>query len=205
MVHSPTQFGLIRHSLTLWNEEKRIQGLQNSPLSKSGRRMAEAWGHELRKLHWHRILTSDLGRSQETAELINQELQLQIHVEPLLREQDWGQWSGLTFPQLFSRFGTKVRQQEAAGWDFRPPNGESRKEVLERALQALRNAGDKWPGQDILIVCHEGIIKTLLYHLLERNFLPSEPKVLTGYHLHLLQLVDNEPSLIKINHLELSR
>jgi len=199
-----TRFGLIRHSRTLWNEEKRIQGLQNSPLSESGRQMAAAWGQELQALHWDRILASDLGRVQETVALINRQLQLPVHTELLLREQDWGNWSGLTFPQLFSRHADQVREQEAAGWDFRPPDGESRNEVLARALQALRQGAEQWPGQDILVVCHEGIIKTLLYHLLERKFLPDEPKILkAGYQLHLFSFSDDKPALISMNHLSL--
>ena len=201
---TPTQFGLIRHSLTLWNEEKRIQGRMNTPLSETGRGMAAAWGHELQGLHWDRILASDLGRVQETVALVNQELHLPLHVDPLLQEQDWGEWSGLSFPELFARFGPEVRQQEAAGWDFRPPGGESRNEVLARGLQGLRNAADKWPGEDILIVCHEGIIKTLLYHLLGRKFLPDEPKILKGYQLHLLQMDENKMKLIEMNHLRLT-
>ena len=204
MKHTPTQFGLIRHSLTLWNEEKRIQGRMNSPLSETGRRLAAAWGHELRGLHWDRILASDLGRVQETVALVNRELHLPLHVDPLLQEQDWGEWSGLSFPELFARFGPEVREQEAAGWDFRPPGGESRNEVLARGLQGLRNAADKWPGEDILVVCHEGIIKTLLYHLLGRKFLPDEPKILGGYQLHLLQMNENTIKLIEMNHLKLT-
>ena len=199
-----TTFGLIRHSLTCWNEEKRIQGLQNSSLSENGRRMAVAWGHELAGLHWDRILASDLGRVQETVAFVNRVLQLPVHFDPLLREQDWGAWSGLSFPELFARFGPEVRVQEAAGWDFRPPGGESRKEVLARGMQALAAADRKWPGQNILIVCHEGIVKTLLYHLLGRRFLPDEPKILTGYHLHLLQAAGNEPVLVTMNYLKLT-
>lgn len=201
---TPTQFGLIRHSLTLWNEEKRIQGRMNSPLSKTGRRMAAVWGHELLGLHWDRILASDLGRVQETVALVNQELRLPFHVDPLLQEQDWGKWSGLSFPELFARFGPEVKQQEAAGWDFRPPGGESRKEVLDRGIQALRDAAGRWPGQDILIVCHEGIIKTLLYNLLGRKFLPDEPKILNGYQLHRLQINGDDLELVEMNHQELT-
>ena len=199
-----TKFGLIRHSLTLWNEEKRIQGRMNSPLSETGQRMAAAWGRELKGLHWDRILASDLGRVQETVALVNQELHLPLHVDPLLQEQDWGEWSGLSFPELFRRFNPEVRQQEAAGWDFRPPGGESRTEVLARGKQVLRDAAGKWHGEDILIVCHEGIIKTLLYHLLGRKFLPDEPKILKGYQLHLLQMNENMLRLIEMNHLKLT-
>jgi probable phosphoglycerate mutase len=201
---TPTQFGLIRHSLTFWNEKKRIQGRMNSPLSETGLKMAAAWGRELQGLHWDRILASNLGRVQETVALVNQELHLPLHVDPLLQEQDWGEWSGLSFPELFRRFGPKVRKQEAAGWEFRPPGGESRTEVLARGQQVLRNAADKWPGENILIVCHEGIIKTLLYHLLGRKFLPDEPKILGGYQLHLLQMDENRLRLVEMNHLVLT-
>lgn len=198
------QFGLIRHSRTLWNEQKRIQGLQDSPLSRDGRRMAAAWGRELASLHWDKILASDLGRVQETVQLINDHLQLPVHIEPLLREQDWGQWSGLTFAELFAEYGPEVKAQEAAGWDFCPPGGEPRTQVLARARQALAKASQRWPGRQILVVCHEGIIKTLLYHLLKRKFLPDEPKILHGYQLHLLKVSRDTLHLETMNALKLT-
>ena len=200
----PTNFGLIRHSLTVWNEEKRIQALQDSPLSATGQKMALDWGHKLQGQNWDRILASDLGRVRQTVDLVNRQLHLPVDFDPLLREQDWGEWCGLTFPELFERFSPEVRKQEAAGWDFRPPGGESRKEVLARGLEALRKGSKKWPGQNILIVCHEGIIKSLLYHLLDRKFLPDEPKILKGYQLHRLQIDKGQTVLVKMNDLLLS-
>ena len=204
MKTSCTRFGLIRHSLTEWNKKKRIQGHQNSPLSKTGRTMAAAWGDELQGFHWNRILTSDLGRVQETAELINQKLRLPLHVDQLLREQDWGEWSGLSFPELFRRFTPELEKQQAAGWNFRPPGGESRKEVLARAQQALQNAAARWPEENILIITHEGIIKSLLYHLLDHSFLPNEAKIIKGYQLHLVRNSHGQTSLTSINHLALT-
>ena len=56
----------------------------------------------------------------------------------------------------------------------------------------------------ILVVCHEGIIKTLLYHLLGRRFLPGEPKILNGYHLHLLQMRPQGMHLQGLNYLPLT-
>ena len=205
MQTSATRFGLIRHALTVWNEKKCIQGHQNSPLSTTGRKMAAAWGNELQKFHWNRILASDLGRVQETSELINQRLQLPLHVDHLLREQNWGKWSGLSIPELFSLFKSEIAGQEAAGWEFRPPGGESRMEVLARAQQALRNATAKWPDENILIITHEGIIKSLLYHLLKRSFLPEEPEIIKAYQLHLIQTTTRgQTSLTSLNHLGLN-
>ena len=198
-----TRFGLIRHARTIWNEEKRIQGRKNSPLSAVGVAMAKRWGQELGHHRWDRILMSDLGRVQETAEQVNASLQLPLTLEPRLREQDWGQWSGQTFPDLFSYCADEIRDQEQLGWMFQPPGGESRMAVLERSRQALLEAHARWPGENILVICHEGNIKCLLYFLLKRKFLPDEPRLLTGYQLHLLQVAGGKLLLEEANALPL--
>ncbi len=200
---SKTRFGLIRHGQTLWNSEKRIQGQADSPLSEQGREMARAWGKQLAGMGWTRILMSDLGRVQETGQLVNATLGLELFNDARLREQDWGEWSGWTFPELFARRQREVRQQEALGWQFRPPGGESRLEVLARAQEALLAAHHRWPGDKILVICHEGIIKCLLYDLYKRKFLPAEPKLIKGYQLHLLRAEADELLLEQANALPL--
>jgi len=198
-----TRFGLIRHGQTRWNAEKRIQGQHNSPLTEQGRKMALSWGKQLAAMGWNRILMSDLGRVQETGQLVNATLALPMFNDSRLREQDWGEWSGWTFPELFARRGQEVRQQEASGWKFRPPGGESRIEVLDRAQEALLAAHHRWPGENILVICHEGIIKCLLYSLSKRRFLPSEPKLIKGYQLHLLRAEADKLLLEQANALPL--
>jgi probable phosphoglycerate mutase len=199
-----TRFGLIRHGQTLWNAEKRIQGRDNSPLSACGREMARTWGRQLAVLPWERMLMSDLGRVQETGQLVNATLHLPVFNDSRLREQDWGEWSGWTFPDLFTQQLEEVRRQEQRGWEFTPPGGESRQEVLYRSCEALLDAHKSWPGENIIVVCHEGIIKSLLYSLHKRKFLPSEPKLLKkGYQLHLLQACCDEILLEQVNALEL--
>ncbi|HEB49919.1 MAG TPA: histidine phosphatase family protein [Desulfobulbus sp.] len=194
-----TTFGLVRHGRTVWNEERRIQGRLDSPLSPAGREMARRWGRELARFGWHRILASDLGRARATVDLINQGPGLEVHFDPRLREQDWGRWSGLTFAELHALHQEELDRQVAAGWDFRPPGGESRREVLVRARAALTDGHRRWPGEQVLVVCHEGIIKCLLYHLCHRRFLPGEPPLLRkGYWLHLLR-VDREIHLEKLH------
>jgi len=200
-----TRFGLIRHGQTLWNAEKRIQGQDNSPLSGQGREMALAWGKQLAEMGWNRILMSDLGRVQETGQLVNTTLRLPLFNDSRLREQDWGAWSGWTFPELFTHRQREIRQQEELGWEFRPPGGESRLEVLGRAQEAILAAHRRWPGDKILVICHEGIIKCLLYDLYKRKFLPSEPQLINGYQLHLLRAEANELLLEQANALPLWR
>ena len=195
----PTSFGLIRHAPTLWNEQKLIQGQQDSPLSKTGQKMATKWGPKLITFPWKRILCSDLGRTRETSELINQTLGLSIHTDKRLREQDWGEWSGITLDDVKHKYKKLLRNMVRSGWLFQPPGGETRKQVLKRSLTALYEAHISWPGESILVVCHEGVIKCLLYHLTARQFLPEEPSLIKPYHLHLLDHDDNTLALKQVN------
>ncbi len=199
-----TRFGLIRHGQTIWNAEKRIQGRDDSPLSALGREMARCWGEQLATRSWNRIVMSDLGRVQATGQLVNASLQLQIHIDVRLREQDWGDWTGWSLPDLFARQPQAVKEQEGLGWGFRPPGGESRTEVLNRSKEALLAAHNRWPGEKILVVCHEGVIKCLLYALSNRAFLPSEPRLIRrGYQLHLLDACNDLLLLAEPNALQL--
>jgi len=199
-----TCFGLIRHAPTLWNEKKIIQGQLDSSLSPAGKKQAASWGKELHGLAWDRILCSDLGRARETAGLINETLRLPLTSVPEFREQDWGRWSGLNLASIRAKQLQFLEQQVQAGWEFRPPGGESRREVLNRCLTALIQAQEAYPGELVLVVCHEGVIKCLLNYLLGRSFLPTEPSVIKNFHLHLLAVQKGIPYVERINRLALA-
>ncbi len=179
-----TRFGLIRHGQTRWNEEKRIQGHLDSPLTAQGAQNALAWGEILSRFSWNRILASDLGRARQTAHRVNRALNLPVIPDSRLREQNWGAWTGKPLDVLRARFSQAIAEQEARGWDFCPPAGESRRQVRERSCQSLVEAGQAYPGERILVVCHRGVIKCLLYGLLNRAFLPHEPRLQLSHYLH---------------------
>lgn len=187
MSQSPTtRFGLVRHALTEWNREKRIQGQSDTQLSLVGKRQAAKWGRVLKAELWDRILTSDARRAWETARSINAFLKVPMESDPRLREQDWGAWTGKTLRELKREAPQLLSFQEQAGWDFCPPGGEDRRHVQERSMTALGEAGEKWAGERILVVTHEGVIKCLVYGLLGRLFLPGEAMLLHPRSLHWL-------------------
>ena len=95
-----TTFFCMRHGLTEWNRDKRIQGQSNTDLCDEGREMARTWAESLADNHFDCILTSDLKRAVETAEIINEKLGLPMHTDPRLSEQDWGEWTGLSKSDL---------------------------------------------------------------------------------------------------------
>jgi probable phosphoglycerate mutase len=185
-----TRFGLIRHAQTRWNREKRIQGQVDSPLTSEGMRQAARWGRLLETFGWDRILASDTGRAHATAERINTTLKLSLTTDRRLREQDWGQWAGKTIADLKTDHAAELRAQEDAGWAFCPPDGEDRLQVWQRSQKALLEASARWPGANILVVTHEGVIKSLIYRLCERKFMAGEPAIITKHHLHRLVHAD---------------
>lgn len=178
-----THFGLLRHAETEWNRQKRIQGQQDAPLTSEGRRQAEKWGRAISRYPLDHMVTSDLGRATLTTTIINQNIGLPWIMEPRLREQDWGEWSGLKLSDIDK---DKIKAQERLGWHFRPAGGESRLEVLERSWQALEEIAARLGGNCILVITHGGVMRCLLYRLHGRNFLPEEPPLIAPYRLHWL-------------------
>ncbi len=198
-----TRFGLIRHAQTVWNQEKKIQGHSDSPLTVDGKKQASIWGRILSQFAWDRMLASDAGRALATAEIVNAALKIPLTIDPRLKEQDWGQWEAQTVRQITAEARQVLDQQLNAGWDFCPPGGESRLSVLKRSQAALQEAAEHYPGQDILVVTHEGIVKSLVYHLAGRKFLPGEPAILKSYQLHRIVYDPSGLQIEEINALKL--
>jgi len=202
--NATTRFGLIRHAETVWNREKRIQGHQDSPLTPEGERMADTWGRLLGAFCWDRILSSDSGRAVATAVRINAHLKLPIDTHPRLRELDWGRWTTKTVAQLREEEGQLVAAQERAGWDFQPPEGESRRSQLERSRQVLLEAARLWTGHSILVVTHEGIIKSLAHFLAGTEPRTTASVGVQPYRLHWISVADGRLSLDGLNALALA-
>ena len=202
--NSTARFGLIRHAETLWNLEKRIQGHCDSPLTDVGRQAAAIWGKTLLSNHWSRILSSDTGRARQTAEIMNSFLRLPSSIDHRLREQNWGRWTAKTIAQIKADCPDELEAQIIAGWNFCPPEGERRLEVWDRSRRALIEAADRWPGATILVVTHEGVIKSLIYRLCGREFLPSEAPLINSAYLHWLLIDNNDLYLEEVNAIRLA-
>lgn len=183
-------YGLLRHGETVWNSEKRVQGHGDSPLTSCGRARIEHWGRFLAQQGWQAMVCSDLGRVRETVAILNRSLQLEVHEDPRLREQHWGEWEGLKVAEVYRDRAAVLARESARGWDFRPPGGESRREVRDRVIAALDAARASIKAEKILVVCHLGVIKCLLYHAAGCTFRPDENIAFDKaclHHLHYRQ------------------
>ncbi|MCU1444221.1 MAG: phosphoglycerate mutase, partial [Cryobacterium sp.] len=148
-----TRLSIVRHGQTDWNLHKRIQGSTDIPLNSTGRAEAAETGIRLRDRNWDVVVTSPLLRAEETARIIAGELGLgRPSILPALTERHHGEIEGLTFTERQMRFPDGVPV----------PGLESRQDVLKRVLPALEQVAAEYPGQDVLVVSHGGVIGTLI-------------------------------------------
>jgi len=145
---------LLRHGITKWNLEGRIQGSQDEPLSDAGK--AKLCGLLLPQPYatWPAFV-SPLRRARETAALLG----IAAKVEPRLREMAWGAYEGRLLPELRAE-ASAFAENEARALDFRPPDGESPREVQQRALLFLADIAKA--SENAVAVTHKGVIRALL-------------------------------------------
>lgn len=59
------KFYIIRHGVTEWNAQRRIQGASDIPLAKEGVRLAKATGEALEEIPFDICFTSPLCRAKK--------------------------------------------------------------------------------------------------------------------------------------------
>ena len=148
----------VRHGESTYNVEGRLQGQSDEPrLSPLGLKHAQALVAALGQLKIDAIYSSPLTRARETAQPLADALGLPVAYDDRLKEIDIGVFQGTLAAELGDRF-----PQEAARWrsqdpDYRIPNGESRRELMQRAeaaFQAIHAAGH----DQVAVVAHGGVL-----------------------------------------------
>lgn len=149
------RIAFLRHGLTQWNLRRRIQGRTDIPLSETGRQQVRNWRLPA-QLEPAPCYVSPLRRARETAALMGCD---DVRVEPRLIEMHWGDWEGELPATLRARLGDSLRDNEARGLDFRPPGGESPRDVQARVLQWCAELSHV--EGEAIAVTHKGVIRAV--------------------------------------------
>jgi broad specificity phosphatase PhoE len=161
----------IRHGETAWNAQGRFQGSQDIPLNELGRTQAVAAGsiladliardgHEASSLPF---VASPLGRARLTMELMRGTMQLppdDYAIDDRLREIGFGQWEGLTLPEMQLHDAATFASRDRDKWGVAAPSGESYAAVTLRMRE--------WSGSlvaDTVTVAHGGTMRALMVAL----------------------------------------
>jgi broad specificity phosphatase PhoE len=138
-----TTLYLVRHGETVDNKAQILQGQTQGELSELGREQAREVSEKMRHEHIDAFVSSDLRRSVETCELIAQPHGGEVVTSVLLRERDWGGFTGKFIPDL-----------QDAEW---PDDIETLEQMLSRARNFITWLRITYPEQTVLAVGH-GII-----------------------------------------------
>jgi len=157
---------LIRHGLTLWNHELRYQGHTDTKLSSDGIRQALALRERIRDEKLTAIFSSDLARAVETAKIIAAPHRLEVQINPLLREINFGVWEGLTYQDIERDYPEQLKIWRDAPHLLTVERAETFAELKERALKGLQEILSAYPTGNIAVVTHGGTIAAMLCGLL---------------------------------------
>ncbi len=157
---------LVRHG-EIWREDDRPRyvGQLDVPLSDRGRRQAADLGRRLRRARIAGLVSSDLSRARETAEIAGDALGLPCVQLPELREVSLGEWEGLPVREVARQFPGEYRARGLDMGRYRPPGGESFEDCSARVVPAFHRLLASTRG-DLLLVGHAGVNRLLLCHVL---------------------------------------
>lgn len=160
---------LVRHGETAWNAEGRYQGQTDVPLSAVGLQQAEAIAGRLATTPLDAIYASDLSRAAETAQAIARPHTLAVRCDPRWREMSFGEWHGLTYPQMEATAPETVAWWNADRVNRAPPGGETLVQLAARVQAGLDDIRRAHPDQTVLVASHGGAIRALLCLLLRKS------------------------------------
>ena len=146
-----TTLYLARHGETVDNVNRIMQGQTQGRLTLNGIRQAEELRDSMAQACLDAVVASDLRRAVDTAAIIAEPHGLPVATTPLLRERDWGSFTGRYIPEL-----------KDEPW---PDNIETLDQLKARAAAFLDLMRREHAGQTVLAVGH-GIINKAIQAVL---------------------------------------
>lgn len=142
---------LVRHGQSEWNAQGRLQGqIGYVPLTDLGRRQARQAAEALAGCGATMVVSSDSLRAVQTAEPIAAKLGAALRTTPALREQRLGALEGHLSKDVWASYDCDDRSIA----DWRPPGGESTREVYRRLAGFLSQLVGRLPAPSVVLVTH---------------------------------------------------
>jgi broad specificity phosphatase PhoE/ribonuclease HI len=157
----PTFIYFVRHGETILTPQRKFSGTGSldPELMQEGLDQAELVAAECVKLGADVLIASPLKRTRQTAEAIARTTGLEIIFDDVWYELSFGAWDGKAIEEV-----RKEEPDEYQAWlnssSYAPPGGESYDAASIRIEEALEKLVAEFPGKKIIVVTHNGVIKT---------------------------------------------
>ncbi len=154
----------MRHGETHWNLASRIQGQRDSGLTDAGRAQADALARRLAAEPFDVLMSSDLGRTLETAQRIAAVTGHPIRLDARFRERSFGEGEGLSYAEVEQRYPGAFRADRGIDPDYAIPGGESRRTFHRRITDAFESVALELPDSRVVVVTHGGVLGAIYRH-----------------------------------------
>ena len=142
---------LVRHGETEWSLSGQHTGSTDIPLTPNGEEVARQLGRKLADHNFAAVISSPMSRALDTARLAGFEHDVRLSDD--LKEWDYGEYEGLTTPQ--------IRERRPDWWLWRDgcPGGESPAQVGARADRLIAEV--RAVDGDVLLFGHGHILRVI--------------------------------------------
>lgn len=157
---------IVRHGETSWNTYRILQGHKPIELNEKGREKARFLAKKVIDLEFDRIISSDLLRAKETAEIINEQVHKEIIYDARLRSVDYGNLEGRYIPD--------ITQEEWKIYNSTPEKFGA--ESVETVFNRIKSLFDDLieANESVLIVTHGGSLRVMSYYIANRQKFDNE-------------------------------
>ena len=169
--HEVTKIYIVRHGESESNVYARKHpdkpashfGELGSSLTQKGREQAETLAQRLKDIPITAVLSSDLNRARETAEIIAKEHNLLVIPSDMIRERFFGDhMSAIKKREIEKALDSMSEEQKFAFKYFE--NGESGYDVVRRFKEFLTSAIGEYNNKTFVIVSHGYVMRSFLIH-----------------------------------------
>ena len=168
---------LVRHGLSVYNDQNRFTGWKDVYLNQQGRDEAKQAVDLLMNYKFDTAFTSDLIRAKNTLSIILEGIDqrnIPIIENMALNERDYGDLIGQNKVEAAEKFGKEQVHIWRRSFDTPPPGGESLKDTADRVIPYLKN--EIMPllssGKNILVSAHGNSIRAIVMNL--QNYSPEQ-------------------------------
>jgi len=191
---------IVRHGETDWNVKQIMQGNKKDvPLNDNGRKQALDTAKRLRAEDYDVVISSDLDRCIETADIIAKELGVKVEDRwPVLQERKLGDWIGKNASEFRKKHGLPDYAHPALS-TVHPDGGESFSEFIGRAVAAYEMLLEKYAGKRVLLIGHGGFIRVFegfVRNMSYEEMIKSHPKNTEVIRLEINPLMKRIPEVL---------
>lgn len=183
---------ITRHSKTIWNQEKRLQGRKDSPLVEEGKENAYALRNYISHISFDCVYSSPIKRAYDTAKMITDQ---KIIKDNRLIEMDFGIFEGQKISDIIQREDHLYDDMWNHPEKFdRIPQGESYDDVILRVEDFLNDLRNK-DHQNVLIVTHGMYFINMIAYMLKldrKDYIKINQRVVDGCSLTLFKEINGE-------------